>query len=118
MPELNATTVGAFLVGSLVSAALLIGAHVGLYPYRDSLHRVANYTIGVTCLLFGFTVACWMLGALVFVAGLALICGVSGAVIAVAWWVRGLAKPAKVAAAHAALEGRHGEARERDHRRN
>jgi hypothetical protein len=118
MPSLNGATIGIFLGGALLSGVLLIAAHVGLYQWRDSLHRVANYTIGVACLLIGFTVSCGLLDAWVFAVGAWIVAGVGGAVIALAWWVRGLQKPGKLAAARAALEGTHGAARESIDRRN
>lgn len=103
MNELTGATMGAFAAGALLGGVLLAAAHVGLWPYRDTLHRVANYTIGTACWLSGFTLACGLLNAWLFAVGAWFCAGVGGVVIGVAWWLRGLAKQQSVRRAHLAL---------------
>ena len=116
---MNTSPPTAAAIGCVITMALLLSAHLGLWPYQHRLHRVANYTIGVSCILIGFTVTCALLDAWLYAVLAWGHAGAGGVVIAVAWWVRGMKRASSALAAHQALEGdRHVAAGGPDARRN
>lgn len=68
-----------FIIGGMVSTALLILEHALLWRIR--LSRIARYTLGTTGLLSGFTVALLLLGDVRAVVGIWAITGIGGAVV-------------------------------------
>lgn len=83
------TEFASVLAGAILSTALLLAAHLGLWPHRARVHPVAAYTIGTTCLGLGATVTAGLLDIWLIAITFWTLAGCGGALIASCWWVRG-----------------------------
>ena len=103
------------LVGALVTSLLLIIAHIALWPYRDRMHRVHNYVVGVSCISVGMLTASALMQQWIVFVTFVCVTLPGGLSIMAAWWVRGLNK---TPADRISARGDHAVPAERGDRRN